>query len=76
MFDVKELRDTVLKSEIKNEGDSAKHWRMVPVVYLVECLEERAAISEHDGGLTREGADRAALVQTEGRFRVYELIRE
>ena len=49
---------------------------MVPVVYLVECLEERAAISEHDGGLTREGADRAALVQTEGRFRVYELIRE
>lgn len=76
MFDVKELREAVLKSEAKNGGDSAKHWRMVPVVYLVEYFEERAAISEHDGGLSRESAEHSAVAQTEGRFRIYELIPE
>ncbi|WP_338550524.1 hypothetical protein [Roseovarius phycicola] len=28
----------------------------------IEAFEERAAISEHDGGLTREGAEEVAAV--------------
>lgn len=51
-------------------------WRLVPVGYLVECVEERAAIIQHDGGLPRDRAEREAFAQGEQRFRVYELIAE
>lgn len=51
-------------------------WRLVPVGYLVESLEERAAVLQFDAGLTRESAERSALAEGDQCFRVYELILE
>lgn len=77
MFDSKELRKAVLGREgAAKQTDKAKRWRLVPVGYLVECVEERAAIIQHDGGLSRDYAEREAFAQGEQRFRVYELIAE
>ncbi len=75
MFDAKELRKAVLAKSGK-EVKKAQGWRLVPVGYLVEYLEERAAISEHDGGMTRESAERAAIADGERRFKIYELVFE
>lgn len=55
---------------------NSNRWRLVPVGYLVECIEERAAIIQHDGGLPRDCAESEAFAQGEQRFRVYELIAE
>lgn len=74
MIDVDKWGKTVPQHEEKRE--KALGWRLVPVGYLVEYLQERAAINEHDGGMTRESAERSAAHDGEARFRVYELIFE
>lgn len=48
----------------------------MPVGYLVESLEERAAVLQFDAGLTRESAERSALAEGDQCFLVYELILE
>ncbi len=75
MIDVDMWGKSVPQHE-KEQRRKAHGWRLVPVGYLVEYLEERAAIRQHDGGMTREGAERSAVHDGETRFRVYELIFE
>ena len=74
MLDMEKIRKAVLENEKARPSEKATRWRLVPVGYIVECLEERAAVLEFDAGLTRESAERSALVQGDQRFRVYELI--
>lgn len=79
MLNMEKLRAARARKESeRNEGaqPKANRWRLVPVCYLVECLEERAAVLQFDAGLTRESAERSAMAQGEQRFRVYELILE
>lgn len=76
MLDMEKIRKAVLENEKARQSDKATRWRLVPVGYLVECLEERAAVLQFDAGLTRESAERSAMAQGEQRFRVYELILE
>lgn len=79
MLNMKKLRAARARKEserIEGAQPKATRWRLVPVGYLVECLEERAAVLEFDAGLTRESAERSAMAQGEQRFRVYELILE
>lgn len=73
---MEKIRKAALGSESKQPNEKPQKWRLVPVCYLVECLEERAAVLEFDAGLTRESAERSALAQGDQRFRVYELILE
>lgn len=77
MLNMEKLRAARARKESeKNEGAQPKvnRWRLVPVGYLVECLEERAAVFEFDSGLTRASAERAAIEQADKSFLVYELI--
>lgn len=77
MLNMEKLRAARARKESeRNEGaqPKANRWRLVPVGYLVESLEERAAVLQFDVGLTRESAERSAMAQGEQRFRVYELI--
>lgn len=76
MLDMEKIRKAVLENEKARQSDKATRWRLVPVGYLVESLEERAAVLQFDAGLTRESAGRSAMAQGEQRFRVYELILE
>lgn len=79
MLNMEKLRAARARKESeRNEGAQPKAygWRLVPVGYLVESLEERAAVLQFDAGLTRESAERSAMAQGEQRFRVYELILE
>jgi len=41
-------------------NDSALPWQMLESEMLREAFEERAAIMEFDGGLSRDDAERAA----------------
>ena len=43
-------------------NDSALPWRMLESEVLREAFEERAAIMEFDGGMSRDDAERAAWV--------------
>lgn len=79
MLNMEKLRAARARKEsetIAGAQPKAYGWRLVPVGYLVECLEERAAVLQFDAGLTRESAERSAMAQGEQRFRVYELIIE
>lgn len=79
MLNMEKLRAARARKEsetIAGAQPKAYGWRLVPVGYLVECLEERAAVLQFDAGLTRESAERSAMAQGEQRFRVYELIFE
>ena len=79
MLNMEKLRAARARKEserIEGTQPKATRWRLVPVGYLVECLEERAAVLQFDAGLTRESAERSAMAQGEQRFRVYELILE
>lgn len=76
MLDMEKIRKAVLENEKARQSDKATRWRLVPVGYLVECLEERAAVLQFDAGLTRESAERSALAEGDQCFRVYELILE
>lgn len=79
MLNMEKLRAARARKESeRNEGTQSKAygWRLVPVGYLVECLEERAAVLQFDAGLTRESAERSALAEGDQCFRVYELILE
>ena len=74
MIDVDKWSKTDPQHE-KKQG-KALGWRLVPVGYLMEYLEERAAARQFDAGMTRESAERSAVHDGETRFRVYELIFE
>ena len=50
---------------------SAVSASMLKTESLQEDFEERAAIMEYDGGLSREEAERAALAQVLNRFRLH-----
>lgn len=79
MLNMEKLRAARARKESERNEDAqpkASRWRLVPVGYLVESLEERAAVLQFDAGLTRESAERSAMEQGEQRFRVYELILE
>lgn len=79
MLNMEKLRAArARKSSERNEGTQPKAygWRLVPVDYLVESLEERAAVLQFDAGLTRESAERSALAEGDQCFLVYELILE
>lgn len=79
MLNMEKLRAARARKEserIEGAQPKASRWRLVPVGYLVESLEERAAVLQFDSGLTRESAERSAMEQGEQRFRVYELILE
>lgn len=79
MLNMEKLRAARARKESERNKDAqpkASRWRLVPVGYLVESLEERAAVLQFDSGLTRESAERSAMEQGEQRFRVYELILE
>lgn len=79
MLNMEKLRAARARKEserIEGAQPKASRWRLVPVGYLVECFEERAAVLQFDAGLTRESAERSAMAQGEQRFRVYELILE
>ena len=66
---------TVPQREEKKQG-KAQGWRLVPIGYLVECFEERAAILQFEAGLKRKDAEREAEAIHAKRFRVYELVIE
>ncbi len=78
MIDLEKLRKAVLGSGSapKSESNPAKpaEYRLVQVGYLIESVEERAAILEAEGGLSRADAEREAMAEGERCFRVYELI--
>lgn len=79
MLNMEKLRAARARKEserIEGAQPRATRWRLVPVGYLVECLEERAAVLQFDAGLTRESAERSALAEGDQCFRVYELILE
>ena len=79
MLNMEKLRAARARKESEsNEGaqPKASRWRLVPVGYLVECLEERAAVLQFDAGLTRESAERSALAEGDQCFLVYELVLE
>lgn len=79
MLNMEKLRMARARKESERNASAqpkATRWRLVPVGYLVESLEERAAVLEFDAGVTRESAERSAIAQGEQRFRVYELILE
>lgn len=79
MLNMEKLRAARARKESERNQDAqpkASRWRLVPVGYLVESLEERAAVLQFDAGLTRESAESSAMAQGEQRFRVYELILE
>lgn len=79
MLNMEKLRAAIARKEsetIAGAQPRAYGWRLVPVGYLVESLEERSAVLQFDAGLTRESAERSAVAQGEQRFRVYELIFE
>lgn len=79
MLNMEKLRAARARKESeRNEGAQPKAygWRLVPVGYLVESLEERAAVLQFDAGLTRESAERSALAKGDQCFRVYELVLE
>lgn len=79
MLNMEKLRAARARKEserVEGAQPKATRWRLVPVGYLVESLEERAAVLQFDSGLTRESAERSAMEQGEQRFRVYELILE
>ena len=50
--------DTVEYAEFRNQN-----------VFLEEELEERAAIMEYDGGMSREDAERAAMERLQYKYR-------
>ncbi|MFC1792730.1 hypothetical protein ACFL3Q_04005 [Planctomycetota bacterium] len=66
-FDVVEYLDHLLRcdgdvvADIASPGDLPVDWRI--------DFEERAAILEYDGGLSREDADRQALREINARLR-------
>ncbi len=77
MLNMEKLRAARARKESERNEDAqpkASRWRLVPVGYLVESLEERAAVLQFDAGLTRENAERSALTEGDQCFRVYELI--
>lgn len=79
MLNMEKLRVARARKESeRNEGAQPKAygWRLVPVGYLVESLEERAAVLQFDAGLTRESAECSALSEGDQCFRVYELVLE
>lgn len=79
MLNMEKLRAARARKESERNEDAqskANRCRLVSVGYLVECLEERAAVLEFDAGMTRENAEHSALAQGDQRFRVYELILE
>lgn len=79
MLNMEKLRAARARKEserIEGAQPKAYGWRLVPVGYLVESLEERAAVLQFDAGLTRESAERSALAEGDQCFRVYELILE
>lgn len=79
MLNMEKLRAARARKEserIEGAQPKATRWRLVPVGYLVESLEERAAVLQFDAGLTRENAERSALAEGDQCFRVYELILE
>lgn len=78
MLNMEKLRAARLRKESERNENAAKQpgnrWRLVPVGYLIESVEERAAVFEFDSGLTRVSAERAAIEHAGKSFRVYELI--
>lgn len=74
MIDMEKLEKAINKRAEEKRSAKAHGWRLVPVGYLIEYLEERAAIGEHDGGMTRESAECAAIADGEMRFKIYELV--
>ena len=75
MIDVDKWGKTVPQCEEKRQG-KAQSWQLVPIGYLVECFEERAAILQFEAGLKRKDAEREAEAIHAKRFRVYELVIE
>lgn len=78
MFDIREVRKAVLGNDraTRREGKPKERWRLVPIGYLVECFEERAAVLQFEAGLKRNDAERESEVLNAKRFRVYELVIE
>ena len=77
MLNMEKLRAARARKEserIEGAQPKATRWRLVPVGYLVESLEERAAVLQFDAGLTRESAERSAMAQGGQRFRGDELL--
>lgn len=75
MIDVDKWGKTVPQRDEKRQR-KAQSWRVVPIGYLVECFEERAAILQFEAGLKRNDAEREAEAMHAKRFRVYELVIE
>lgn len=77
MFDVESLRKAVMQDKTGSaKASKAECWRLVPVGYLVECVEERASVFQYDEGMGRTEAEKKAVEHAGGCFRVYKLIEE
>ena len=72
MIDVSKWSKTAPQRS-EDDQDKALTWRQVPVAYLIEFVDERAAIFQYEGKLTRESAERLAVQEADSRFLVYEL---